>query len=70
MQYLIQTDSQMINGSDSTSGKVEPTYVFRRTSILKEGDVAIEQLDSKEQVELTDEEEDRFYQKVMRTTLL
>jgi hypothetical protein len=70
MQYLIQTDSQMINGSDSTSGKVEPVYVFRRTPILKEKDIVIDQFDGNEQVELTGEEEDRFYQKVMRTTLL
>jgi len=70
MQYLIQTDSKLINGSDSTSGKIEPAYIFRRAPILEEKNINADQLDSKEQVELTDEEEDRFYQKVMRTTLL
>jgi len=70
MGYFTQTDKTAPHGTNSTSGTVEPKYIFNDSPVLKENVSPTRPDDSGESVELTGEEEEKFYKKVMKTTLL
>ena len=67
MDFYSQTDNVQSQDSNSTSGDVQPTYV-RIPSIPNP--IVNDTDQSTESEELTKEEEEKFYHKVMRTTLL
>lgn len=68
MDFYSQTDKAQPSDVNSTSGDVQPKYIKVPSTLIHTADEGVEQ--NVESEDLTREEEEKFYNKVMKTTLL